>query len=124
MFNEDHHHSPVVSITMSDIPTDTLRDVISANQYLALPRLSDQQILDALCPAEWNRAKRKLCVVLITDDDKEQDGYREALRQVARRVSGSYHGRVRFTYVFREKQRAFVDSLLLGPEAPRDELLK
>lgn len=45
IFNEDSAR-PVASVSMADIPTQTLVNVISANQYLVLPRLSSQEMLD------------------------------------------------------------------------------
>lgn len=45
IFNEDLER-PVASVSMSDIPTATFRNIISSNQYLALPRLSSQEMLE------------------------------------------------------------------------------
>lgn len=45
LFNEDSIR-PVASVSMSDIPTQTLNNVIQSNQYLALPRLSSQELLE------------------------------------------------------------------------------
>lgn len=47
LFNEDPIR-PVASISMSDIPTQLLNNVIAQNQYLALPRLSSQDLLEGL----------------------------------------------------------------------------
>lgn len=47
LFNEDTTR-PIASLSMSDIPTATLNNVISANQYLALPRLSSQGMLEGI----------------------------------------------------------------------------
>lgn len=41
LFNENTTR-PMASVTMKDIPTTTLHQVIEANQYLSLPRLSSQ----------------------------------------------------------------------------------
>lgn len=41
IFNENHSR-PIVSLSMSDIPVNTMQDVISRNKYLVLPRLSSQ----------------------------------------------------------------------------------
>lgn len=66
LFNEDADR-PVASVTMAEIPLATLSDVIGTNQYLALPRLSSQTLMDGVCPAEWNRPRKKLCVILIAE---------------------------------------------------------
>lgn len=41
LFNENSSR-PVASVSMKDIPTSTLHNIIMSNQYLALPRLSSQ----------------------------------------------------------------------------------
>lgn len=45
LFNEDAER-PVASISMTDIPTETLNNVVATNKYLALPRLSSQDLLE------------------------------------------------------------------------------
>lgn len=45
LFNEDPER-PVASISMADIPTQTLSNIVASNQYLALPRLSSQDLLE------------------------------------------------------------------------------
>lgn len=47
LFNEDSER-PVASVSMTDIPTTTLNNVVVTNQYLALPRLSSQDLLEGL----------------------------------------------------------------------------
>lgn len=41
LFNENTER-PVASVSMSDIPVQTLQDIINSNKYLLLPRLSSQ----------------------------------------------------------------------------------
>lgn len=41
LFNENTDR-PVASVSMADIPVQTLQDVINSNKYLLLPRLSSQ----------------------------------------------------------------------------------
>lgn len=72
LFNEDSIR-PVASASMTDISSQTLSNIIGANQYLALPRLSSQGMLDGICPAEWNRPKKRLCVILITENSGNHD---------------------------------------------------
>lgn len=47
LFNEDPER-PVASISMADIPTQTLSNIVATNQYLALPRLSSQDLLEGI----------------------------------------------------------------------------
>lgn len=110
LFNEDTQQ-PVASVTMSEIPLPTLTNVIGTNQYLALPRLSSQAMLDGVCPSEWNRPRRKLCVILIADSSSAAyDEVRDVLRRIAL-ASQFTKERVRFAYLLREKQTEFVSAL-------------
>lgn len=109
LFNE-YPHRPMASVSMSEIPSQTLHHVITSNQYLALPRLSSQPVLEALCPAEWNRPRKRLCVVLVTGVTAEHDAARQALRQFAQDTHYSLD-RVRFVYLYHEKQTEFVESM-------------
>lgn len=109
IFNEEPL-LPVASVSMADIPSPTLNNVISSNQYLALPRLSSQGMLEGICPAEWNRPRKKLCVILVTENVDTHDEARRALRKIALE-SGYSAERVRFAYIYQEKQTEFINSL-------------
>lgn len=119
MFNEDSNR-PVASISMNDIPTQTLNNVVSANQYLALPRLSSQDLLDGICPTEWNRPRKRLCVILVTENTDAHDEARDALRKIALESAFSSE-RVRFAYIYQDRQAEFVSALSNGSE---DTLLR
>lgn len=119
MFNEDSNR-PVASISMNDIPTQTLNNVVSANQYLALPRLSSQDLLDGICPTEWNRPRKRLCVILVTENTDAHDEARDALRKIALESAFSAD-RVRFAYIYQDRQAEFVNALSNGSE---DTLLR
>ncbi|KAJ8983813.1 hypothetical protein NQ317_008939 [Molorchus minor] len=110
LFNENTSY-PMAFIRMKDISTTTLHDVISSNQYLTLPRLSSQEILEALCPCEWNKPRKKLCVVLVTEASHSYDPHRQSFRSYAQ---SSPYGteRVRFAYIYHDKQAEFVNSLI------------
>ncbi|KAK6618367.1 hypothetical protein RUM44_002819 [Polyplax serrata] len=98
---------------MSVIPVQTMKDVITANKYLILPRLSSQKVMDSVCPIEWTRRRKRLCVVLISENTKEHDEPRQAMRQFAQ--ESTYNSeRVRFSYIYQERQQEFINSLLLG----------
>ncbi|EAT46270.1 AAEL002502-PA [Aedes aegypti] len=109
IFNEDSTR-PVASISMSDIPTPTLNNIISVNKYLALPRLSSQAMLEGVCPAEWNRPRKRLCVVLVTENTSTHDEARQAMRRIAMESNYSPE-RVRFAYIYQEKQTEFISAL-------------
>ncbi|GAB0090549.1 DnaJ homolog subfamily C member 16 [Sergentomyia squamirostris] len=114
IFNEDSSR-PVASVSMSDIPLQTLNNVISANQYLALPRLSSQGMLEGVCPAEWNRPRKRLCVILVTENTNNHDTARQALRRIA--LESSYNPeRVRFAYIYKDKQADFINALVRKDE--------
>jgi DnaJ homolog subfamily C member 16 len=121
LFNEDSAR-PVASVSMTDISTQTLTNIISANQYLALPRLSSQGMLDGICPAEWNRPKRRLCVILITENSGTHDYARQVLRRIA--VESTFNPeRVKYAYIYKDKQKDFVNSLSTN-NGPTETLLK
>ncbi|XP_055676696.1 dnaJ homolog subfamily C member 16 [Lutzomyia longipalpis] len=110
IFNEDSTR-PVASVSMADIPLQTLNNVISANQYLALPRLSSQGMLEGVCPTEWNRPRKRLCVILVTENTNSHDNARQSLRRIA--LESSYNPeRVRFAYIYKEKQSEFINALV------------
>lgn len=109
IFNEDSSR-PVASISMSDIPTPTLNNIISVNKYLALPRLSSQSMLEGVCPAEWNRPRKRLCVVLVTENTSTHDEARQAMRRIALESTYSPE-RVRFAYIYQDKQAEFINAL-------------
>lgn len=109
VFNEDAS-KPVASVQMADIPSETLNVVIKVNRYLALPRLSSQEMLDGICPAEWNRPRKRLCVILVTENTENHDRARETLRRIALQSSYSTE-RVRFAYIYQNKQFDFINSL-------------
>lgn len=109
IFNEEPSR-PVASISMSDIPTATLNNIISSNKYLALPRLSSQAMLEGVCPAEWNRPRKRLCVVLVTENIPTHDEARQAMRRIALESTYSPE-RVRFAYIYQEKQAEFINAL-------------
>ncbi|KAH8380475.1 hypothetical protein KR009_010915 [Drosophila setifemur] len=103
----------VASISMPDIPTQTLIDVVSDNQFLALPRLSSQDMLENVCPTEWNRPRKRLCVILITENNKQHEYAKSALREIA--VNSGYNlERVRFAYMFKERQQDFIKAISKG----------
>lgn len=109
LFNEDSVR-PVASASMTDISTQTLSNIIGANQYLALPRLSSQGMLDGICPAEWNRPKKRLCVILITENSGNHDYARQVLRRIA--IESTYNPeRVKFAYIYKDKQQDFINAL-------------
>lgn len=110
LFNENISR-PVASITMKEIPTQTLNNVISSNQYLALPRLSSQSVLESLCPCEWNKPRKRLCVVLVTTASDSHDLHRQSFRRYAQASPYSTE-RVRFAYIYHDKQAEFVNALI------------
>jgi DnaJ family protein C protein 16 len=123
---EDPAHVPVASVSMKDLGINTMSEVIDANLFLQLPRLSSQSVFDALCPVESSRQQKRLCVTLVTQEvGEDHEKYRQALRDFAQEHVLS-PDRVRFTYVLMEKQEEFLKSLSAGQkkEAVSDPVLK
>ena len=112
LFNE-HSIRPLASASMTDIASQTLSSIITANQYLALPRLSSQGMLDGICPAEWNRPKKRLCVILITENSENHNYARQVLRRIS--IESTYNPeRVKFAYIYKDKQKDFINALSLN----------
>ena len=87
-------------------------EVLEAHQFLQLPRLSSQDIFDQLCPPESSKVRKRLCVILISTNNGEPS---EELRRQALRSFLADHkfspDRIRFTYIFSDVQRSFVQAL-------------
>ncbi|XP_001603228.1 dnaJ homolog subfamily C member 16 [Nasonia vitripennis] len=120
LFNENLE-KPVASISMQDIPNEMMQNVIGSNKFLILPRLSNQAMLDSICPKDWPRPQKRLCAVLISQNSPEDDLARNKFREAA--LSAPYSSeRVRYTYVFKETQPQFISALSAGEGSPLDPL--
>ncbi|XP_039231834.1 dnaJ homolog subfamily C member 16 isoform X2 [Drosophila yakuba] len=112
LFNEDTT-SYTASISMQEIPTQALVNLVSTNQFLVLPRISSQNMMESVCPTEWNRQRKRLCVILVTENKEKDDIEKVALRNIA--LNMGYHSkRVRFAYIFRESQPDFIKAISKG----------
>ena len=124
MVFQENTHLPIVQVSMKDLPINTLAEMLEAHQYLQLPRLSSQEIFDTLCPAESAKTRKRLCVVLISvhgiPEDEEQK--RNAMRNFIAENKFS-PDRVRFTYVLKDKQKSFVQSLEEFKEDPEENVV-
>nr|CAG4651736.1 EOG090X049L [Triops cancriformis] len=120
LFQEDSSRA-AARLSMADLPFKTMKDVVESNKYLQLPRLSSQAMLDALCPPETSRVRRRLCVVLVTREEAEDaENARKALRQFIRNHfrSGKDKDRLAFAYVYGHTQQEFVTALSKSEESP------
>ncbi|XP_076359404.1 dnaJ homolog subfamily C member 16 l(3)80Fg isoform X2 [Tachypleus tridentatus] len=111
--------SPVATLSMSELAPQTMQDVLEANKFLLLPRLSSQQLFDQICPPEAAKSRKLLCVILITQNTQSHDPYRAAMRNFIQ-FSTYPRGKVRFMFVFKEKQEEFVNALSTGEGAPKE----
>ncbi|XP_011300799.1 dnaJ homolog subfamily C member 16 isoform X2 [Fopius arisanus] len=121
LFNENSE-KPMASVSMKDISSETMHNVISNNKFLVLPRLSNQAILDSVCPPEWLRPQKRLCAVLISQNSPGHDLARQRFRQAALESPYSPE-RVRYTYVYKESQPQFVSALCAGEGSPLEPLM-
>ncbi|XP_046965238.1 dnaJ homolog subfamily C member 16 [Vanessa cardui] len=100
---------PAATVSTTEIPSQTLRQLIEANQMLTLPRLSSQSVLDSVCPVEWRAARRRLCCVLVARERAHAQSLAQ-LRALARRAPE----RLKYAYVYAHAQPDFVDALANG----------
>ena len=68
------------------------------------------RVFDALCPMESSKARKRLCVILFCRDTPDQDLLRDSMRDFVLTNSFSKE-RVRFTYVFQERQPGFINAV-------------
>ncbi|KAJ2952479.1 hypothetical protein O0L34_g6797 [Tuta absoluta] len=101
---------PAATVSTTEIPTHTLRDLIHANQMLTLPRLSSQSVLEAVCPVEWRATRRRLCCVLVCSAGRAADTARAELRALARAAPERLH----YAYVYTHAQPDFLHALANG----------
>ncbi|XP_014481726.1 PREDICTED: dnaJ homolog subfamily C member 16 [Dinoponera quadriceps] len=122
LFNENSE-KPMASVSMKDISSETMHNVIANNKFLVLPRLSNQAMLDSICPPEWLKPQKRLCAVLISQQNSPlHDTARHKFRQAALESSYSTE-RVRYAYVFKDTQPEFVSALSAGEGSPLEPLL-
>lgn len=121
VFNENLD-TPIASLSMADIPTPTMHDVINANKFLILPRLSSQSMFDQLCPPEASRSRKRLCVVLVTRNWVEHETYRDAMREYIQNFAPKTD-RVHFAYIYQEKQTNFLHALSQSGSSPETPTL-
>lgn len=111
---------PAATVSTTEIPTQTLHQLIDSNQMLTLPRLSSQSVLESVCPVEWRAARRRLCCVLVCSGRSSDAGAeaRRALRQLARAAPERTH----YAYVYAHKQPAFIHALVNGSGSDISEI--
>ncbi|XP_026742846.1 dnaJ homolog subfamily C member 16 isoform X4 [Trichoplusia ni] len=118
---------PAATVSTTEIPTQTLRQLIEANQMLTLPRLSSQSVLESVCPVEWRAARRRLCCVLVVGGAGGAGGARggaggaarDALRALARAAPPD---RLHYAYLYAHKQPAFLTALANGSGSDVSEM--
>ncbi|XP_011498447.1 PREDICTED: dnaJ homolog subfamily C member 16 [Ceratosolen solmsi marchali] len=120
LFNENAE-KPMASVSTHDIPSDMMHNMIKNNKFLILPRLSNQAVLDSVCPQEWQRPQKRLCAVLVSQNSPEHDLARNKFRQAA--LAASYNfDRVKYAYVFKETQPQFISALSSSEGSPPDPM--
>lgn len=110
---QEEPSKPAASLAMSDLPTDTIVSVMDQHKFLQLPRLSSQKVFDTLCPEESTRSRKRLCVVLFSKNQGGQEEFRQSMRDFIKDHRFSPE-RVRFAYIFTERQHQFVSAVTSG----------
>ena len=126
--------SPAASVTANRISVETIRQTMRDNQWLHLPRLSSQTILDELCPVassssssngddRSNNVAKTFCVVLLTkrDDDRSRrsaETFRKFARDFKQNHSHDGSPKINFAYMFKTTQGAFFEALERRKQPP------
>ncbi|CAH0406710.1 unnamed protein product [Chilo suppressalis] len=117
---KEDSEEPVATVSTTEIPTQTLHQLIEPNQMLMLPRLSSQSVLEMVCPVEWRSARRRLCCVLVVDPATPAGvNARAALRALAARPAPD---RLHYAYVYAHAQPAFLHALAHGSGSDSSEM--
>ena len=134
--------SPAASVTANRISADTIRQTMRDNQWLLLPRLSSQTVLDELCPVGPSSTDRRdddddaataktFCIVLVTrrDDDRGRRAV-ESFRKFARDFKQNHSHyqqhhfggtpKIQFAYLFKSTQSAFFEALEKERKPPEE----
>lgn len=142
IFNE-YASRPIATLSSHELKTQLMNDVLESNKFLMLPRLSSQvncigryacwacnlivitlqAAFDQLCPPESMRSRRKLCVVLITNNIPSHESEREAMRHFITEHAFA-KDRFRFMYLYQEKQQDFVNALTVSSGSPDSAVLR
>ncbi|XP_041378311.1 dnaJ homolog subfamily C member 16-like [Gigantopelta aegis] len=121
LFNEES--VPVATISMKQLQRKTLDEVIEQNRFLILPRLSSQKHFDELCPVQPKVARRSFCIVLVTKESEDHDYHRSTFRDFAQ-SSRTPPSRVKYVYIYEEKQSNFIGALLKGNKTRQESVLE
>ncbi|XP_072024887.1 dnaJ homolog subfamily C member 16-like isoform X1 [Amphiura filiformis] len=97
-----------------------LRDTLSSQKYLHVPRLSSQEVYEDLCKETPLFQTKSLCVILITSEGATHD-YQESFRQVYLETT-SWPEETNFVYLYRDRQRAFMSALGKDENVPNYRL--
>nr|XP_027194543.1 dnaJ homolog subfamily C member 16-like [Dermatophagoides pteronyssinus] len=109
VFNEDIN-SPTASLSVSELKTQIMKDVLDSHKYLFLPRVTSQTVFDHLCPVASLPSRAKLCVMLVSSEKEDNERKFHAMRAFMKE-SDFPKDRFRFMYIHREKQAELVKSL-------------
>ncbi|XP_028512776.1 dnaJ homolog subfamily C member 16, partial [Exaiptasia diaphana] len=112
MIFKEEKSVPEVVVMGSELKSGKLREVVEANRFLILPRLSSQKVFNELCPEERFRSQRKLCVVLFTKKG-EHEQEKAKLRLLAQQDIFPSE-RVHFTYIYEDIQTRVATAIRQG----------
>lgn len=131
IFNEDISRT-TASLSVSELKTQIMKDVLDSNKYLFLPRVTSQvcartmgfnfffdwifslqTMFDHLCPSGSLPSRLKLCIVLVASETFENEPKFEAMRTFMKE-NDAFKDKWKFMYIYREKQSEFVKALSEG----------
>ncbi|XP_076086499.1 dnaJ homolog subfamily C member 16-like [Mytilus galloprovincialis] len=121
MFNEDTQ-TPVATLVMPQLSRSTMEEVLIANRFITLPRLSSQRRFEEICPEEMKAKRRRLCVVLVTKKSETgNEKFLNSFRKYVQSSSLTRNERVKFAYIYEDTQKNVIQSFSKGDTSRTDD---
>lgn len=121
VFNEETE-SPVATLVMPQLSRNTMEEVLTANRFLTLPRLSSQRKFEEICPEERKAIRKRLCVVLLTKkSEAENKKFLNSYRNFVQSSPLTRNDRVKFAYIYEDAQNNIVQTLSKGDNSVEDK---
>lgn len=116
IFDEDYQRpiNFLQVINNRDFQRDDVRELLLKQQYLQLPRITSQSMLDDLCIdlSDGTQIQKKLCIILLASNIPKDEPTRTMLRKFIKFHDFHNDKGIAFAYIDPMKQEDFVLSLM------------